>query len=198
MAVASKRGKGKRELIIEAAIQVFSQKGYHNTRMEEIAQAAGIGKGTIYEYFDSKLHLFQSMMEDSLQVYFRRMENQRIDQMPMSRRLRLLCEAHIRFCLENRELTKVLFGEAETPDKELMEWAMAMRKDKLERMQSLLVEGIERGELRSDLDLHMLSFSILHTLAAFWFPLVMEDWQMDPELLSVQYADFIMNGLKKA
>ncbi|MEN6392180.1 MAG: helix-turn-helix domain-containing protein, partial [Syntrophomonas sp.] len=66
--MASKRIKGKRELIIEAAIKVFSQKGYHNTRMEEIAQAAGIGKGTIYEYFESKLQLFQSMMEDSLQV----------------------------------------------------------------------------------------------------------------------------------
>lgn len=196
--MSSKRNKGKRELIIEAAIQVFSQKGYHNTRMEEIAQAAGIGKGTIYEYFDSKLHLFQSMMEDSLQVYFRRMEAQRSGQMPMSGRIRLLVESHIRFCLENRELTKVLFGEAEAPDKELMEWAMAMRKDKLERMQSLLVEGIEKGELRSDLDLHMLSFSILHTLAAFWFPLVMEDWQMDPELLARQYADFVMNGLKKA
>jgi len=196
--VASKRGKGKRELIIEAAIQVFSQKGYHNTRMEEIAQAAGIGKGTIYEYFNSKLHLFQSMIEDSLQFYMHRMEVQRSDQMPMAERLKILIDSHIRFCLENRELTRVLFGEAEAPDKELMEWAMALRKDKLKRMQSLLVEGIERGELRSDLDLHMLSFSILHTLAAFWFPLVMEDWQMDPELLSVQYADFIMNGLKKA
>lgn len=196
--MASKRGKGKRELIIEAAIQVFSQKGYHNTRMEEIAQAAGIGKGTIYEYFNSKLHLFQSMIEDSLQFYMHRMEVQRSDQMPMAERLKILIDSHIRFCLENRELTRVLFGEAEAPDKELMEWAMALRKDKLKRMQSLLVEGIERGELRSDLDLHMLSFSILHTLAAFWFPLVMEDWQMDPELLSVQYADFIMNGLKKA
>lgn len=196
--MAGRRSRGKRELIIEAAIQVFSQKGYHNTRMEEIAQAAGIGKGTIYEYFDSKLQLFQSMMEDSLQVYFRRMEVQKTERTPMSERLRLMIEAHIRFCLENRELTRVLFGEAEAPDKELMEWALAMRKDKLARMQSLLVEGIDTGELRSDLDLHMLSFSILHTLAAFWFPLVMEDWQMDPELLARQYADFIMNGLKKA
>ena len=43
--------KGKRELILEAAINVFSTKGYHNTRMEEIASQAGVGKGTIYEYF---------------------------------------------------------------------------------------------------------------------------------------------------
>lgn len=45
----------KRDMILAAAIRVFSQKGYHHTRMEEIAIEAGIGKGTIYEYFSSKL-----------------------------------------------------------------------------------------------------------------------------------------------
>ncbi|MEN6348151.1 MAG: TetR/AcrR family transcriptional regulator [Syntrophomonas sp.] len=196
--MASKRNKGKRELIIEAAIQEFSRKGYHNTRMEEIAVTAGIGKGTIYEYFDSKLHLFQSMMEDSLHVYYHELEIKNLEEKPISVRLKLLVKTHIRFCLENQELTKVLFGEAEAPDKELMEWAMAMRRDKLERMQKMLVEGIDKGEFRDDLDLKMLSFSILHTMAAFWFPLVMEDWQMDPELLASQYTEFVLTGLKKA
>lgn len=195
--MASKRNKGKRELIIEAAIQEFSQKGYHNTRMEEIAVTAGIGKGTIYEYFDSKLHLFQSMMEDSLHVYFSKLESQNIEEQPVSVKLKLVVEMHIRFCLENRELTKVLFGLAEAPDKELWEWAMAMRKDKLERTQSMLAEGIQRGEFRGDLDLKMLSFSVMSTLGGFWFPLVMEDWEMDPELLASQYTDFVLNGLKK-
>lgn len=195
--MASKRRKGKRELIIEAAIQEFSQKGYHNTRMEEIAQTAGIGKGTIYEYFDSKLHLFQSMMEDSLQVYYQRLETQKSGH-PIGERLAFLIETHIRFCLENQELTKVLFGMAEAPDKELLEWAMAMRKEKLERTRGMLSEGIDKGEFRADLDLNLLSFSVMNTLAGFWFPLVMEGWEMDPEILARQYTDFIMNGLKNA
>lgn len=196
--MASKRTKGKRELIIEAAIQVFSQKGYHNTRMEEIAQAAGIGKGTIYEYFDSKLQLFQSMMEDSLQVYYQRLESHRLAEKPIVDRLIILIESHIKFCLENRELTKVLFGITEAPDKELLQWAMNLRKEKLERTRDMLAEGIDKEEFRADLDLNMLSFSVMNTLAGFWFPLVMEEWQMEPELLAEQYADFIMNGLKKA
>ncbi|NLU48034.1 MAG: helix-turn-helix transcriptional regulator [Syntrophomonadaceae bacterium] len=57
---------GKREAIIQAALQVFSEKGYHNARMEEVATVAGIGKGTIYEYFDSKLQLFQAVLENSI------------------------------------------------------------------------------------------------------------------------------------
>ena len=41
---------------------MFFLQGLHNARMEEIAAVAGIGKGTIYEYFPSKLQLFQDML----------------------------------------------------------------------------------------------------------------------------------------
>ena len=59
----------KRRVIMAAAAQVFSQKGYHYSKMEEIAGVAGIGKGTIYEYFPSKLQLLQEIMEQSFHVY---------------------------------------------------------------------------------------------------------------------------------
>jgi len=48
----------KRSQIIESAIRVFARFGLANTRMIQIAEAAGIGKGTIYEYFPSKEELF--------------------------------------------------------------------------------------------------------------------------------------------
>ncbi|MDH7498134.1 MAG: helix-turn-helix domain-containing protein, partial [Syntrophomonadaceae bacterium] len=58
--------KEKRQLILEAAARVFSQRGYHQAKVEEIAAAAGVGKGTVYEYFDSKLELFQQMCSAAL------------------------------------------------------------------------------------------------------------------------------------
>ncbi len=51
----------KRAEILEAAMTVFAQKGFHRSRMEEVAVAARIGKGTIYEYFDSKHQLLQAL-----------------------------------------------------------------------------------------------------------------------------------------
>ena len=51
----------KRAEILEAAMTVFAQKGFHRSRMEEVAVAAGIGKGTIYEYFESKHQLLQAL-----------------------------------------------------------------------------------------------------------------------------------------
>ena len=52
----------KRLEILEAALKVISQVGFEGAKMEEIAREAGIGKGTIYEYFDSKNTLFQEML----------------------------------------------------------------------------------------------------------------------------------------
>ena len=48
----------KRELILAAAREVFGEKGYHTATSEEIAKRAGVGKGTIYQYFDSKQAIF--------------------------------------------------------------------------------------------------------------------------------------------
>ena len=46
--------KEKRGRILETAIKVFADHGVNNTKIADIAQAAGIGKGTVYEYFQSK------------------------------------------------------------------------------------------------------------------------------------------------
>ncbi len=48
----------KKRQIIQAAISVFAQKGFNNTKMIDIAEAGAIGKGTIYEYFRSKDEIF--------------------------------------------------------------------------------------------------------------------------------------------
>ena len=52
----------KRLRIIEAAVIVFSRKGFHRAKVEEIAEVAGVGKGTVYEYFKSKKELFLEMV----------------------------------------------------------------------------------------------------------------------------------------
>ena len=55
--------KEKKASIIEAAARVFARRGYSRTLMANIATEAGIGKGTVYEYFDSKEDLFFAVFE---------------------------------------------------------------------------------------------------------------------------------------
>jgi AcrR family transcriptional regulator len=52
------RPKNKEEIILSAALNVFIEKGFSNSSIKDIADTAGIGKGTIYEYFNNKNELF--------------------------------------------------------------------------------------------------------------------------------------------
>jgi len=56
----------KRKEILAASMRVFARKGFHRTRMEEVALEAHMGKGTLYEYFRSKTDLFLSLHQHML------------------------------------------------------------------------------------------------------------------------------------
>jgi len=56
-----------RKKILNAAEEVFSENGFHKTLVEDIAAKAGLGKGTMYNYFATKKELFQSLIFESLE-----------------------------------------------------------------------------------------------------------------------------------
>lgn len=59
--------------IAKTALYLFAQKGYSATSVEEIADAAGIGKGTVYDYFPSKEEIFVHAVNDWIMELFNRM-----------------------------------------------------------------------------------------------------------------------------
>ncbi|MGS0763290.1 TetR/AcrR family transcriptional regulator [Syntrophomonas curvata] len=196
MKESGKRGQNKREIILDAAAQVFSGKGYHNTRMEEIAMVAGIGKGTIYEYFDSKLQLFQAMMESSLQAYYMRMDMPRMETLTFIERMSVLFEAHITFCREHKELTRIIFWDTEIWDEELKDWTFNLRNEKEEKLTAIIRDSIKRGEIR-DVHAKLLTLLIIGCLGSLWVPITLEDWDISPSVLAAQLTDIIMSGIKK-
>ena len=67
------RPKDKRENIISSASEIFGCKGFHQANIVDIADNAGIGKGTVYEYFKSKNELFVEVVKHNTQVYLERL-----------------------------------------------------------------------------------------------------------------------------
>jgi AcrR family transcriptional regulator len=69
----AKRGRGrplvddKRRIILDAALRVFAERGYHGTAVPEVAEAAGVGTGTLYRYFASKEALVNELYRDAKQ-----------------------------------------------------------------------------------------------------------------------------------
>jgi AcrR family transcriptional regulator len=57
-----------RKAIVDAAVRVFGQTGYHEAKIADIAAEAGVATGTLYNYFTSKEEIFQSILEDGVLV----------------------------------------------------------------------------------------------------------------------------------
>ena len=61
--------------LLEAALDVFAERGYPNTRLDDVAAAAGVTKGAIYHYFDTKESLLLGVIEHHQALAFGRVED---------------------------------------------------------------------------------------------------------------------------
>src|SRR5690349_24667891 len=78
----------RRSAILDAALEVFSRRGYNGASIDEIATAAGISKALIYEHFPSKKDLHVSLLERHTQEIFIRLAQTADTQEPGEVRLR--------------------------------------------------------------------------------------------------------------
>jgi AcrR family transcriptional regulator len=61
--VVQVKKKQVRQAILDSAYDLFSERGYHSTTLQEVAELAGIGVSSLYSYFPSKLHLLYAVFE---------------------------------------------------------------------------------------------------------------------------------------
>lgn len=77
MAEVAKKGAGsdvardRRKQILKAAVEVFAERGFHRTRVSDIAKQAGVAYGLIYHYFESKDHVLNSVFEENWSVFLK-------------------------------------------------------------------------------------------------------------------------------
>ena len=113
------RGKGmkKREnknkefqinRIKEAALQLFSAKGFHNTTMSEISELADMGKGTIYWYWSSKEELAFSLASDMLTAFLNLVEHAKGDKSPIFSRLKWLSKEVVNLYGREKDYCRLL------------------------------------------------------------------------------------------
>src|SRR3954470_4827655 len=79
--------------LLEAALHVFAEQGYRRTRLDDVAERAGVTKGTIYHYFDTKEELLLAVIEHYQAIAFGRIEEALQDRaLSESERLRLVMQ----------------------------------------------------------------------------------------------------------
>ena len=91
----------KRAEILKAAARVFRLKGYHATRIQDIADALGMQKGSLYYYISTKEDLLKGLVEDILEKSVELMNQIHNTSFKPSEKIRLCLESHLRLFHDN-------------------------------------------------------------------------------------------------
>lgn len=141
-------GFPKRKMIMEAGLKIFSQKGFHKTKIEEIAQEAGIGKGTVYEYFAGKEQLFQEILEDGLSHFDAILHDQIRQGDNTKEKLEILIRLSLVLWQRYRPLARSVLSEITQFDESFRTYLLEKHTRWLHYIEMILEEGIKRGEIR--------------------------------------------------
>lgn len=150
-----KRRKDARpQEVLDAALALFSEFGYSQTRLDDVAAKAGISKGTVYLYFASKQDLFEAVIQDRIRPWLEAIASQEINDNETTDEVvrRFLSWGWNQF-LETRlfMITKVVLAESNNfPDlaKTYLREVMGPIHD---HMATLLIRGVTRGEVDGDI-----------------------------------------------
>ncbi len=112
MGIAERRQRERQERIeriFSAAIKVFSEKGYSDANMNEIAEAAELGKATLYYYFPCKEELFYSLLREETRNFYSRAYQQVKNIKDVCHFAEALIRFHLDYFRERPELLKLFF-----------------------------------------------------------------------------------------
>jgi TetR/AcrR family fatty acid metabolism transcriptional regulator len=189
--------QGKRAQILRAAAGVFSQHGFHKAKIEEIAKEAGIGKGTVYEYFSSKKELFKEMIEESLSQYIDLALNETAAADDYVQKLEKIVDVNIYFATVHRDLAKVILSDPGGIGENLKKWMMATKVRIKEVVEDIILSGRERGAFRK-VDPTMAAQVFLGAIGSIIGGLLFFENPVDPETLKHhknQLMDIILRGI---
>ena len=160
---------GKREQLLEAAVRVFSRKGYHACRVGDIAKEAGVAYGLLYHYFTSKEELLETIFRDTWTRMLEAVRAVEDTDDPARVQIRRVAAIVLRSYQADPDLIGVIVREiTRSPqvqhEVEEIEHAFAA----LER---IIRRGQEEGEFRSDIDSRLASqvlYGALEQILTSW------------------------------
>ena len=148
---AEREGSDKYRRILESAIRVFAQKGFHNTKVSEIADEAQVADGTIYLYFKNKDEILIKVFEESLSQIIRRCQEE-LEKIPDPiERIKRFIWFHLELLEENQALAEVLQVELRQSNKFMKEYLPSQWLAYLEIIANLIREGQKAGMIREEI-----------------------------------------------
>lgn len=187
--------KRREKEIIYAAMNIFSKNGFENSKMEDIASEAGIGKGTIYGYFTSKIDLFEEMICYNMSQYKEELSKIILEDSCFSQKLDRLFHYHASFIGENLDIFQLMDSGrilSESMKKKLIEEQNIF----LDLIEKMIEIAITSGELKESIDKETAGLCILGAINYLTSKKIFMDKINPDEIDSSFLVDIFMEGLK--
>jgi AcrR family transcriptional regulator len=146
----------KRRLILDAAVRVFARKGYHTSRVGDIAEEAGVAHGLLYHYFRSKEELLETIFRETWRDVLDAVRAVEETDETARDRLGGVAKILLRAWRRDPDLVRVLVREVTRGSH------LQRRIDEIDQafagLERIIARGQEEGEFRADVDARMVSY----------------------------------------
>jgi AcrR family transcriptional regulator len=171
MSIREEKKQKTKQAILDAAVTLFSSKGFDNTSIEELAKFAGIGKGTVYSYFQTKADIIHAFCDYELeQIHEKMMEEINVDA-PILEQMHTIFMCEFNHVTSNREFGRIFMRHAVFPDENDVQTNLEIDDKYFQLFFPILERAKKRGELRDEIEL-------LHITAHFYglYILIVSAW----------------------
>ncbi|MFQ3542562.1 TetR/AcrR family transcriptional regulator [Halobacillus rhizosphaerae] len=159
-----KKNKPKYKQIIDAAVEVIAENGYHSSQVSKIAKKAGVADGTIYLYFKNKEDILVSLFQDKMGQFIEKIEQETNARQTAEEKLLKLVETHFEQLSADHHLAIVTQLELRQSNKELRQKINEVLKRYLAVIDQIVEEGVEENLFRRNMDPRLVRQMIFGTL----------------------------------
>lgn len=187
--------------IQEAAIRVISRKGMSAATMQEIAEEAGVAKGTIYLYFRDRDELVEKTFESAMNELMEQVDEALARDVSCEEKLRGVTTAQLTFFAENREFFR-LYLSMRLPEgnahqqRRRKKTCQPQYRNRIEKLAGVLEQAMERGEIRRA-DPYRLALFIIEGSTAILIERLTEDDSPSAEADIELINGLILDGIRK-
>ncbi len=190
-----KNNKPKYNQIIEAAVKVIAENGYHGSQVSKIAKAAGVADGTIYLYFKNKEDVLVSVFEEKMGEFIKQIEESTNQKQNANEKLFTLIKMHFEQLSADYHLAIVTQLELRQSNYDLRIQINNVLKRYLTVLDNILKEGIQQQLFRDDLTIPLVRQMIFGTLDEIVTNWVMNEQKYDLNKQVPAVHDLLMKGL---
>ena len=181
--------KSKEDHILDVAKKIIEEKGFYNTRMDDIAERAGVAKGTLYLYFKSKDDLFSRLIEREYNKVVGGLIKVAELKDDVTSKLDAVIEGFLEYMEENRDFFLSIMYEAPSIKKDNLRKRIRENNRVIqETLGRLVEEGIKEGIIRNDVEVPVIVGCIIGTVSRVIFYAI----NFDKKRSLISFKDSIM------